>query len=348
MIFLTGITGLVGSQVAITLLAGKEGVIALARGKAGLCADERVRKILTAHPAHAYDAFSLSRLAVLDGDLLAPECGLNGQIMALENQAHSFIHAAAVVEFAPSSDGLLDSVNVQGAINAAELAARLGCKRFVYVSTAFLDQALAGGKCRTPYEKSKLAGEVAVRRTCAKHGMACAVARPAIVTGDRVYGFTPVFKGAYPFFRYLARATIELGQMPDLPCGISEDMRINLVPADDVAAILAALALAGGEGDFNIISSEPWSAGAIMRIARRLAGVDAPSAPSSNRHSALLSQTADELVREYSCYLGVNPALDTQQTDELRKKHKLPAPTFDAGWIEAVLRWGLRRNWEGF
>ena len=131
-----------------------------------------------------------------------------------------------------------------------------------------------------------------------------------------------------------------------MPCGVPHDSPVNLVAGDEVAGFLAVLAEQGGEGDFNLVSPSPWRAGDLLRIAAGLAGARDPAPQTPASLSPLLNLAAEELARHYAEYLGVNPSLDTSSADRLRAQHGLPRPENDAAWIEAILRWAVRRNWE--
>ncbi len=345
-VFLTGITGLVGSLTAAVLLSRGHSVVALVRGRNGTNAHARARRVLCAHPGHARGVFTIERLAALEGDLTACGRGFQEQSESIRGKIDAFIHTAALVAFGSGSDEALFAVNVAGAAMAVELAASLRSPRFIHVSTAFLDHALEGNGFRTAYERSKLEGEQAVRAACVSAGISCAVARPAIVTGERCDGFTPTFKGAYPFFRYGASAAEESGRILSMPGGFSDDSPVNLVPGDDVAAVLCLLAEHGAEGEYNILNPNPWRAGELLRIAASLAGVGVLARRASHNLSPLLTLAAEELARHYAAYLGVNPCMDTSSVDALRRLHGLQPITNDPAWIEALLRWAVRRNWE--
>jgi nucleoside-diphosphate-sugar epimerase len=132
----------------------------------------------------------------------------------------------------------MEAVNHHGAARLADAAARAGAKRFVHLSSVgvygapkhagLVDESRAQSPANV-YERSKAAGERAVRERCAENAISCIVLQPS-----NVLGWSPqarpllglmriVAKG---WFRYFGRA----------------DAWVNYVSVDDVASavIMAA------------------------------------------------------------------------------------------------------------
>jgi len=351
-VFLTGITGLVGSQAAVELLRAGHRVIALARPVAGGpdAGRRRVLRILEAHPGAA-DAPAHSNVLTLEGDLREPFCGLRESRGLFAGQVDAAVHCAAMLSFDDSKRAALFETNVGGAANVAGVAGLWGCRRFVFVSTAFVDRALNGGIARTAYEESKLEAERALAQSAERMNMDLFVVRPSVVTGDRVHGFTPNFKGVYPFLLFMAQQSDVLRRIPCYPGGITPETLVNLLPADDVAGIIRAVldGAAGADRTFNLVNPHSWKAADLARATAGLMGVDEREIerrPPGGELPSALAQSLQALVREYAGYLGAVPELDTGPADALRARAGLARPDGDPEWIRAVLRWGIRRKWE--
>jgi len=134
----------------------------------------------------------------------------------------------------------MDEVNHVGAARLVDAAARAGAKRFVHLSSVGVYGALKHAgvvdemRAHRPanaYERSKDAGERAVRERCAANAMDCIVLQPSNVIGlspqtRPLLGLTRVV--AKGWFRYFGRT----------------EAWVNYVGVDDVASALIAAARA--------------------------------------------------------------------------------------------------------
>ena len=172
----TGATGFVGGLLAERLAARGHTVTALVRDAARA---EELRRMGV-------------RLVV--GDLL-PATGL---AEAVDGQDVVF-HVAGAVK--ARSEAEFVRVNVDGTRHILGAAERVGVPRFVHLSSlaacgpAERGRPLSGGepeRPRTPYGRSKLAGEQAVRETA----LAWTIVRPPVVYGPRDREFLRVFRAS--------------------------------------------------------------------------------------------------------------------------------------------------------
>lgn len=351
-VFLTGITGLVGSRAALELLHAGHCVVALTRPAAGDpdAGRRRVLRVLEAHP-DAGNSPMLSNVLTIEGDLREPFCGLKASRDRFHGQVDAVVHCAAMLSFDDSRRAELLEVNVGGASNVAGLAGLWGCNRFVFVSTAYVDQILHGGIARTVYEESKLEAERVLAQAAKRLNMDLFVVRPSVVTGDRTHGFTPNFKGVYPFLRFMAQHSDILRRIPCYPPGLSPETSVNLLPADDVAGVIRAVleGAAGSDRLFNLVNPKPWKALDLAHVTAGLMGVDERElerrVPGGMLPSAL-AQAGQALIKEYARYLDVMPELDIGPAVALRERAGLRPLDNDPAWMRAVLSWGIRRKWE--
>jgi len=350
-VFLTGITGLVGAHTAVELLRAGHRVAALVRARPDRPAAQRARAVLEAHP-ECGETFSMAELHVIEGDIERPGCNVaepNAGLLA--GAVDAVVHCAGAVAFDPAAEGALQRANTAGARHVAELCVRLRCSRFIHVGTAYVDAALEGRGFRSAYERSKLDGERVVADAVGAARLA--VARPSIVTGDRVHGFTPTYHGIYPFLRYGAARAAELARLtPDrgLPAGLALDGRANLVPADHVAAVLRALVERPGEtGVFPVINPRPWPARELVRIAGRALGIPVAALEPRPGPAAPPPASAAEPIRllreRYAPYFRVDLTLNTEPTDRLCAAAGIPPLVNDPAWIAALVRWGVAHDW---
>lgn len=190
-IFVTGITGLIGSSFSDMLLErrGNLEIIALARGTDVLNARKRVKQIITEQcefDGHADLAPSiLKRIQVIDGEISS----INEDELYMKLKGVDvFFHCAADVNFGKDPEGRTFKTNYEGTRKMLELAHRLKVKAFHYVSTAYVagkhigravEDGLVAEEFNNSYEKSKFMAEQLVRNS----GIPFTIYRPSIVVG---------------------------------------------------------------------------------------------------------------------------------------------------------------------
>lgn len=355
-VFLTGVTGLLGSHTALALLAAGHRVVALAREKNGISADRRVKGILAAHPGLEGSPGLFSCLTVLEGDLALPACGLGpDELELLTGGVDVLVHCAASVAFTQEDDGESLGINVAGAANAADLARLLGCRRLIHVSTAYVDGALRGEGFRSGYERSKLQGENLMLDLGKNQGVEVKVVRPSIITGDRVHGFTPTYHGIYPFLRFAAQYGGLLRRVKPsqwLPGDLYLKEKVNLVPADHVAAVIRALAESPAMDDavFNVVNPNPWQVRELVDIVAGYYGIKEDTTESAAYISTKVSDSVvaayDKLMSVYLPYFNSGLSLDTAAAERLVSAAGIPRVANTPDWIRALIRWGIRRKWK--
>lgn len=197
-IFLTGITGLVGSAFVVALLRERQDceIVCLARKSAVKSAEERVGEIIRSEcefdgcPELAPRV--LESVKVIEGDVV----DLDPQAMKdhpLLKDTDAVFHCAADVNLGKDPTGRTFRINYNGTQNMVELAKLLKVKEFHYVGTAYIAGKLIGTAMENtpvdhgfnnPYEESKFKAEMLVRAS----GIPFTVYRPAIITGRRADG----------------------------------------------------------------------------------------------------------------------------------------------------------------
>lgn len=197
-VFLTGITGLVGSAFVVALLRERKDyeIVCLTRKSAVKSAAERTEEIIRSECA--FDGCPevadeiLSRVSVVEGDVVT----VNPAELAADPRlkgVNIIFHCAADVNLGKDPTGRTFRINYDGTVNMVDLAHRLGVSEFHYVATAYVAGKLAGVAYETapvdngfnnPYEESKFKAEMLVRNS----GIPFSIYRPAIITGRRCDG----------------------------------------------------------------------------------------------------------------------------------------------------------------
>ncbi|MDD5727677.1 MAG: SDR family oxidoreductase [Victivallales bacterium] len=209
-IFLTGITGLVGSSFVTGLLKQRDDVeiVALTRANAVKTAAERVEEVIRDQcgleecPELA-DKF-LDKITVVGGDVteLDPETFAAMPELAGVN---IIFHCAADVNLGKDPTGKTFRINYNGTENVVALAKLLKIKELHYVCTAYIAGLLSGRAMEdnpidsgfnNPYEESKYKAEMMVRNA----GIPFSIYRPSIIIGRRKDG---KIRRALAFYRIL-------------------------------------------------------------------------------------------------------------------------------------------------
>src|SRR5258708_2655026 len=149
-VLLTGVTGFVGTAVALRILERSDRtIVALVRATDRRDAAGRVRAALAEVAAPELVDGYAARCAAVPADLLADGLGLrHGDREEIARRCDEVIHGAASVSFDLPLD-LARAVNAAGAARVAELANRVaergdGLRRVVHVSTAYVAGDRAG------------------------------------------------------------------------------------------------------------------------------------------------------------------------------------------------------------
>ena len=197
-IFLTGITGLVGSAFVVALLRERQDyeIVCLARKPAVKSAQQRTEEII--RDECRFDGCPeladriLKSVKVIEGDVttINPEELAKNPLLA---GTTIIFHCAADVNLGKDPTGRTYRINYNGTENMVKLAQLLKVKEFHYVGTAYIAGKLVGtafenmpidNGFNNPYEESKFKAEMLVRNS----GIPFTIYRPAIITGRRSDG----------------------------------------------------------------------------------------------------------------------------------------------------------------
>ncbi len=244
-VFLTGATGFLGTQVARRLISQTEcTLVALVRADDDVAAARRLQRAWWDWPDLV--AAIGDRVEPLVGDVCEPKLGLNDTTFdALAQRITHIVHDAAELRLEAPLEELRHN-NVEGTRHLLELAraanADHGLQRFAYVSSAYV-AGRRGGRIEeasftdkfgfsSPYERSKFEAETLVH--AAQQELHVSIFRPGMIVGDSKTGAIKTFNTVYvPLRMYLN------GKLPLVPT--SRSMPLNIVPVDYVADCIARL-----------------------------------------------------------------------------------------------------------
>ena len=192
MILITGGTGFLGAHLAAHLLEEGDEVILLARSKQGLSAADRVGRLLD---WLGVAANRKKNVHLVEGRLEHPGLGLEPDASAfISREIDEIVHCASSTSFAERRRAEVEAVNLDGLRHVLDLAERSRCRRFHFISTAYvaginsghcLEELVRPAAFTNVYEETKCRAEWLASERCAKAGLRLSIYRPSIVYGLR-------------------------------------------------------------------------------------------------------------------------------------------------------------------
>jgi long-chain acyl-CoA synthetase len=240
-IFLTGATGLVGSNLIPRILKNdsKSRLIVLIRGNSEEEAEHRVDEMLWAMREEIDFNQAKQRIQVIRGDITLERLGLSKALYnKMTKEVTHIIHSAATVQFQLPLE-CTRLVNCEGTRNVmvlAKLAQKNGqLQKVAYISTAYIsgnregrifeDELDCGQQFGNTYEQTKFESEKYVRSLIGE--LPIMIFRPSIIVGDSRTGKTTAFN-----VLYLPLKLIYRGIVSTLPG--SRYTPLDVVPVDFV------------------------------------------------------------------------------------------------------------------
>ncbi len=291
-IFVTGATGFVGSHFIYEWLRSQPGAVtALVRPRPGATGHDRLAAALETvrHSMNGAPAVT-DALTAVEGDVVEPLCGVDGQTIARLKAVgiDSFWHFASDLRYEDRNRDLIERANIDGAINAFELARAVGAKRFVYISTAYVCGRTEGLIEETllslerdfsnSYEETKARAEHILIERCAGIDLPLTILRPSIVIGPRVTklsggGQTGLFSLLHSVLWIRSSRAAQSGDLRVAACPGAE---INFIPVDCVVADMIALATGGfgAQRIYNLTAERSVSVAECWRAMSEVSGMD--------------------------------------------------------------------------
>jgi nucleoside-diphosphate-sugar epimerase len=246
----TGATGFLGSHFVLASIRSGTPVCALARASSDAPASSRIIAAIaessSAGPEVVQRELDSTGFQAVGADVLQPSCGADeSDVQRLRASGpREFWHFAASLQYERAKEDAIWQTNVVGTRNALDLARRLGCESFHYVSTAYTAGRMGGAvpeELHSPdvafnnhYERTKAIAEREVAGYARAHGMRHCILRPSIVIGPfATKGAGGSRTGLYGLVRELGRLRQPLRRMgrqarfrgePSSTC--------NLIPVD--------------------------------------------------------------------------------------------------------------------
>ncbi|GEP32295.1 3-beta hydroxysteroid dehydrogenase [Nocardioides szechwanensis] len=244
-VLMTGFPGFLGSALLPRLLARREHVraVCLVQPEHRALAETRVLELENDHP------HLRGRIDLVDGDITAPDLGIDPAELAGLDGVTEVWHLAAVYDLAVDPE-LARRVNVDGTQQVLDFCrSRAHLGRLHYVSTCYVSGRYEGTftedgldedqEFRNHYESTKYDAEVLVRAAMAE-GLPATIYRPGIVVGDSETGETQKYDGPY-FLAEFLRRQLSVAVVPAV--GAADEVKVCLVPRDFVVDAMDQLSV---------------------------------------------------------------------------------------------------------
>lgn len=378
--FLSGVTGFLGSHLAVELLKRKHKVILLARPLKGLSARQRVDQVL-----HGLGVPTSDRQdpQVIEGSLREPRFGLTeNRFLNLSRDVDEIIHCASDTSFTERKRADVEGVNIGGMTTILDLAAIGRCYFFHYVSTAYAAGRKAGicpEELNDPeiftnvYEETKCRAERMASDLCRHEGIRLSIYRPSVVCGNSENGRATIFNGFY----YPLKTVLFLKDLYSRDIREREGMRaqgmgvkyvddgflhlpirmevadgggVNLIPVDYFASAFMALfeeCLSGGI--FHIVSPRLTKIENLIDYTKRLFKIDGLE-PCRVEAFDRKSKNALEILFEsylkvYGPYIRDTRIFDNRKAQLILDKKGIRCPDFDFELFSRCAKYAVACEW---
>jgi len=351
-IFLTGITGALGSWLAGEALAAGTQVVALVR--AGSEAEARDR--LSATFATVGIEHLSSTVGIALGDLGEPAitARLEGQI---PDSVTTIVHCAASTQFQEDNAEESFLANVEGTRRILELAERKQLT-LTHVSSAYVagkrtgtvmeDELDEGQEFNNVYERTKFLSEVEVRDWAAKTGLPVTILRPGIVMGDSRTGRTVRFNGLYDFIRVVDLLIPHLNDQV-LRVATDEHVTKNIIPVDYFARTAWHIISNNLRGCYHITNPTPPTMRELAEMLLEIYGPHKYDLVQPREFKARKPSSLEQLVldatKTYHDYMLHEPVFDRTNTDRTLAGTHITFPPTDAAYFRRLLEYAHEVKW---
>jgi nucleoside-diphosphate-sugar epimerase len=343
-LLVTGVTGFVGREVAREVLRAGRGLSVLARERDGVPARARVAEALGV-------PLGDERVNVIEGDLAAPACGIDGAgWRRLRASVEGVIHCAGDTAFAPERLEPYEAAHVGGPRRLLEGLAAGRLRRWIHVSTAYVcgrregvireSEGDLGQAFHNVYERVKLASEAALRAAGARAGVEVRIARPGIVVGS-----APLTGGGAPsnlFFDFVrltaTMATLTADRPLTLRIEAAAPAPFNFVPVDYVAAALVRLAeVQVGSDTIHLVAHDAPSQAEVLETITERLGVRGLVLVDTLDDPTPLERRVARMLQGYRPYLGQHVVFDDANARAALPQALWPRATLSRAALHALI-----------
>jgi len=347
-VFLTGITGFLGSFLAVELIKKGYRVFGLARGKGDKSAKQRVWDALKfVYEDELKDDFVKNNVMVVEGDIVYSDLGIKDKKLRqkLEKETDIIIHSAALAELRVPIDAIR-KVNVDGTKHVLDFGMRCKkhgrLKKLNHISTMYVcgnyegefDETMldVGQKFNNTYEQSKFEAELLVR-DYQKKALNISVFRPSLIIGESQAGRTNSFQHIYKFLQLLSLKILDVYP-------IDLESWQNLVSVDSVSKSIVALSEEKEKLVFHTINPADICLDVFIRSSCDLLNLSMPNCVAyRNFDFDKISPVQRALIMPVIPYLNCKTKFKSEKTQKALKKYDLTFQKLDKECLLRVLEY---------
>lgn len=351
-ILLTGITGNLGSWLAVEMLRNGNKVLALMRDQNSESAIKRLNQTLDI----AGGGDLKENIEIVHGDICKKDLGLKSNSKNLKRFS-KIIHCAACTKFLGDDGKSHQMMNVMGTINILELADRLSLP-LVHVSSAYIagkrtgivkeNEIDVGQSFNNIYEDTKCRSEMIVQGWAQMNSLPTLILRPSIVMGDSQSGKTMHFTSLYDYMRAMTVIMPHLGdnciRVEAVP-----DVTKNIIPVDYFAKVSSYIINSGISGTYHITNPAPVTMKDFAEIFSHIFGLKHYKLVKAdsflNRKPNEIERLIQESTSVYSSYLLSEPVFDRTNTDSVLAGSGIELPLMDISYFKKLLEYARSVKW---
>lgn len=351
-ILLTGITGNLGSWLAVEMLRQGKKVLALMRDQHSKTAERRLNRILDIAGGRELK----DNIEITHGDICKKELGLEPDTKSLK-QVSKIVHCAACTKFLGDDGKSHQMMNVQGTLNVLELASHLSVP-LVHVSSAYIagkrtgtvkeDEIDVGQSFNNIYEDTKCRSEMLVHNWAQTNSLPAVILRPSIVLGDSRYGKTVHFASLYDYMRVLALIVPRLGKSC-IRVTTKPGITKNIIPVDYFAKVSSYIINRSTSGTYHITNPAPLTMKDFGHIFSRIFGFNRYKLVKANSFISHKPNRIERLIQKatsvYEPYMLSEPVFDRTNTDTVLAGSEIELPSMNLSYFKKLLDYACSVNW---
>ncbi|MGA1980379.1 MAG: SDR family oxidoreductase [Sedimentisphaerales bacterium] len=351
-VLLTGITGNLGSWLAVELLRHGKKILALMRDQNSKDAARRLNRILDIAGGRELK----DNIEIIHGDICKKELGLESDTKSLK-RISKIVHCAACTKFLGDDGKSHQMMNVQGTLNVLELAGQLSLP-LVHVSSAYIagkrtgivkeDEIDVGQSFNNIYEDTKCRSEMLVHNWAQMNSLPTVILRPSIVMGDSQYGRTVHFASLYDYLRVLTLIVPRLGKNC-IRVATKPDVTKNIIPVDYFAKVSSYIISCGICGTYHITNPVPLTMKDFGEIFSRLFGVNRYKLVKADSFLSHKPNSIERLIQKstsvYNPYMLSEPVFDRTNTDTILASSEIELPLMNLSYFKKLLDYALSVKW---
>lgn len=376
-ILLTGVTGIIGSELTARHLDRGNIVFTLVRCKNGLEVSQRL-------PSRFSEAVKAGQLVPIAGDITKHSCGMSFYDFTRLSKAKidAVVHCAADTRFVETPNKDIWKTNVHGTKNVLELAQLFGGLPVHYMGTVyvcgdaevFTEKDLDKGQVlRNDYEISKIKAEFYARA----YSDVMRIYRLNVVTGSSVDGSIRGFSGFAEFFKFWWAGLRNLilqrykespdsldgievgGNIINIPLSIAcSSYPLNLAPIDWVTDLAMSLFDCNDAPDHAVFHLTNPKAPLVDYVIREslnilgFKGVEVGNVTSRSRTNIVefFQRLIQRSIKSYNPYIKKPSEVfgieDTVRILERNGKKWIDPPSYDRAMFERLLNYAISKNFK--